>query len=653
MPHRYALTALAAIALLSLVAPYAGADLYAVDNGSYLIYAFDDTVGSVANPQVYLPWPAHNASVDYDGRLLMAVEDASNDAIDRFDPDSGLFDRLFSTLPGYRIMAVEPDLGDDIYLLIHEQGLKGAREGGRDYNDHLRVLWDGAAPGDTAYALPTGGNPMDMAVRRTGPRAGNIVVLMEESESCYVFEIERTGTDEFVYYGLLADAGMMPSDAVSIALKPNGTVVVLGYYSGFHEVDEYYGYVWPFGIASGPGLSDLQIEVDGTMYVANTVFNYIERFDQYGMDTLGGPFGGMIVDIGAIAVQGSVPTPEGEDVLVEPLDGVEITYEEVTGEGTTTAVPTSTTDRVSPEGNPLPTHAELPGTRADEFTYISLATSAVYEGLIQVDVLEEGSRLFYADGVGDTFRCFTVVGSIEDARGTIPRFSEFTQTGGSRDGTDPTEVVLVEDTRALTDVTVYKFWRLELAMEVPDNMPGGDPCPWEYIEWLQKYPTDARTYYDAGQYENALSELAIMNGLIRSHAGWCIPDSSDDPLGNMVAHILAHSKTLMYSIGLESGVTFTGVEGLGSAVSLAVTSPARGQCRFALSGPVGTEVTARVYSVAGKLVATVYDGRLPEGGETLIWDGMDDTGRPIASGVYFARVESSGDVLTSKLVFIR
>ncbi len=328
-----------------------------------------------------------------------------------------------------------------------------------------------------------------------------------------------------------------------------------------------------------------------------------------------------------------------------------MTYEEVTASGFTTAVITTTTDRVSPELNTLPDHAQLPGSRADAFSYVLLATDAVYEGLIQVDVLEEGSRLFFASGTSDTFRDFTVVGSIEDARGTIPRFSEL-PASGKRIETGPTEVVLVEDNRALSEVSIYKFWRLELAMDVPDNMPGGDPCPWEFIEWLQKYPESARRYYDVGQYANALSELAIMNGMIRSHAGWCIPDSSDDPLGNVVAHILAHSKTLMYSIELESGEPFTGIDTL-SAIALSVASPARGECVLALSGPVGIEVAVSIYSVSGRLVATVFEGKLPDGGETVAWNGLDETGRPIASGVYFARMESGGEMQTAKLVYIR
>ncbi|MCK4408979.1 MAG: T9SS type A sorting domain-containing protein, partial [Candidatus Eisenbacteria sp.] len=434
------------------------------------------------------------------------------------------------------------------------------------------------------------------------------------------------------------------------AINPNGIIIVVDDEYGLFYVEEMSGYVTGFGNANGTGYTDIEIDANGVIYLANTLTDRIERYDSDGF-RIGFPFGYEIVNLGAVGVAGFTPTPEGEDVLVEPGESIEVTYEEVTSSGFTTAGVTVTTSRTSPEGNDLPAYADLPGTRADDFTYILLATDAVYEGLIQVDVLEEGSRLFYASGTSDTFRDFTVVGSVDDARGTIPRFTELARPG-KRVETGPTEVVLVEDSRALSETTIYKFWRLELAMEVPDNMPGGDPCPWEYIEWLQKYPESARGYYDSAQYSSALSELAIMNGMIRSHAGSCIPDSSDDPLGNMVAHILAHSKTLMYSIGLESGAAFTGIDAF-SSISLAVVNPGRGECTLVLSGPVGAEVAARIYSVSGRLVATVFEGTLPEGGETVVWNGLDQTGRPTASGVYFARVESGGEMQTAKLVYIR
>ena len=643
----YASVAFAVIAALCLCPSEASAQFFAAELYPGYIYSYDDTVGTVVNPDTLLP-DIVGVSLDHEGRLLLASQDGVTDVI-RFDVDTQTVELLDPHVSGSLATDVHPGLGDDIFVL-KQSNWKG--DGGRLYESWIGVLPGGVGPADTVFYFESQEMLLDLQIWPFGERAGNMLVLIDY-DGAMLIELAPTEGDTFEFVGVIAGGGMLPTDATGFAITPGGTIVVVSYYSGLYHIDEEYGYVWGFGTAYGPGYTDIEINANGIIYLANTLTDKIERYDSAGYQ-IGFPFGEDLVNLGGIGATGFTPTPEGEDVLVEPGENIEVTYEEVTSSGFTTAEVTVTTDRISPEGNPLPDHAQLPGsTRADDFTYILLATDAVYGGLIQVDVLEEGSRLFYASGTSDTFRDFTVVGSIEDARGTIPRFTELPGSGGKRVETGPTEVVLVEDDRTLSEVTAYKFWRLELAMDVPDNMPGGDPCPWEFIKWLQKYHESARDYYDAAQYANALSELAIMNGMIRSHAGWCIPDSSDDPLGNMVAHILAHSKTLMYSIELESGVSFTGIDDALTSISFSVTSPARGECVLALSGPVGAEVTARIYSVAGRLVATVFEGKLPEGGETVVWNGIDEAGHPIASGVYFARVESGSEVVTSKVVFMR
>jgi hypothetical protein len=644
MPHRYVLSALAVIALIAAASPEASGQLYAGETYPGHIVSYEDTVGTIVSGEMLFP-DVVGMSLDHQGRILIASQNGVTDVI-RFDPETQTTDLLDPYVSGSLAEDVCPDLGDGIYV-IKSSNWKGGD--GRQYDSWIGYLPGGVGPADTVYAFPYQPTLIDVQVWPFGERAGNVLVLLQENlPELLEFTPTPGGTLDFV--GVIGGGGMMPVDATGFAITPTGGIDVVSFSDGLYYIEEEYGYVWGFGDAYGPGYNDIEIDANGVIYLANTEFNQIERYDAEGHQ-IGSPFGSPILGLGAICVGGFTPTPEGEDVLVEPGENIEVTYEEVDSAGFTTAEVTTTTSRVSPEGNLLPDHAQLPGTRATDFTYIGLSTDAVYSGLIQVDVLEEGSRLFFASGVGDTFRDFTYVGTIDDARGTIPRFTELPASSGKRVETGPTEVVLVEDDRTLQEVTLYKFWRLGKAMEVPDNMPGGDPCPWEYIQWLQKYPRSARAYYNAGEYDFALSELSIMNNLIRSHAGWCIPDSSDDPLGNMVGHILAHSKTLMYSIANEGG-NLSGIHGP-SAIEMTVTNPALGACTLALTGPIGTEVTARIYSVSGRLVATVFEGMLPDGGERVVWNGLDARGHNVASGVYFARAESADGTSTSKVVFIR
>jgi hypothetical protein len=64
-------------------------------------------------------------------------------------------------------------------------------------------------------------------------------------------------------------------------------------------------------------------------------------------------------------------------------------------------------------------------------------------------------------------------------------------------------------------------------------------------------------------------------------------------------------------------------------------------------------VTLRIYDVAGRRLRTLDDGEHPAGQFDRIWDGRDDSGRPVPSGIYFARLETAAFVKSEKLTLLR
>jgi hypothetical protein len=64
-------------------------------------------------------------------------------------------------------------------------------------------------------------------------------------------------------------------------------------------------------------------------------------------------------------------------------------------------------------------------------------------------------------------------------------------------------------------------------------------------------------------------------------------------------------------------------------------------------------VLVRVYNVAGRLVATAFDGELPAGSHEIAWDGNGADGERAASGVYFIRADAAGATRTRKAVLLR
>jgi flagellar hook assembly protein FlgD len=61
-----------------------------------------------------------------------------------------------------------------------------------------------------------------------------------------------------------------------------------------------------------------------------------------------------------------------------------------------------------------------------------------------------------------------------------------------------------------------------------------------------------------------------------------------------------------------------------------------------------------VYNVRGQLVKTLIDGVRPAGADqTIVWDGADERGSSVASGVYFYEARALGDVRIGKTTLLK
>ena len=66
-------------------------------------------------------------------------------------------------------------------------------------------------------------------------------------------------------------------------------------------------------------------------------------------------------------------------------------------------------------------------------------------------------------------------------------------------------------------------------------------------------------------------------------------------------------------------------------------------------GPARVEV----FALTGQRVAVLHKDPQQSGYHRLHWDGRDDEGRPLASGVYLYRLVTGEGVLTRKLTLLR
>ncbi|MDP8206878.1 MAG: T9SS type A sorting domain-containing protein [Candidatus Electryonea clarkiae] len=69
--------------------------------------------------------------------------------------------------------------------------------------------------------------------------------------------------------------------------------------------------------------------------------------------------------------------------------------------------------------------------------------------------------------------------------------------------------------------------------------------------------------------------------------------------------------------------------------------------------PVLTNVKLTVYDLLGRTVTTLLNNRTQPGHHTVTWNGINDSGTPVSSGLYFIRLESDSFSQTRKIVMLK
>lgn len=82
-------------------------------------------------------------------------------------------------------------------------------------------------------------------------------------------------------------------------------------------------------------------------------------------------------------------------------------------------------------------------------------------------------------------------------------------------------------------------------------------------------------------------------------------------------------------------------------------NPFNPRTTVAFSLPAAGPVELRVYDIEGRLVSTLIDHALDAGHHEVHWEGRDDRGRSVASGVFFCRLKAGVDEDVIRMVLIR
>jgi len=85
-----------------------------------------------------------------------------------------------------------------------------------------------------------------------------------------------------------------------------------------------------------------------------------------------------------------------------------------------------------------------------------------------------------------------------------------------------------------------------------------------------------------------------------------------------------------------------------------VPNPFNPQTTIAFDVPApGGRVRLSIHDVSGRLVKTLVDGQSLPGHRVIAWNGTDDAGHGVSSGIFICSLEAGGERMTQKLVLLR
>jgi hypothetical protein len=108
-----------------------------------------------------------------------------------------------------------------------------------------------------------------------------------------------------------------------------------------------------------------------------------------------------------------------------------------------------------------------------------------------------------------------------------------------------------------------------------------------------------------------------------------------------------------FAVGVPGEDPGDTVPALAFRLHAAVPNPFNPSTQIAFDLPQAGPVRLAVYDLRGARVRLLADGPFPAGRQLAVWDGRDDAGRGLASGVYFIRLDAGDRRAQQKALLLK
>jgi hypothetical protein len=238
-----------------------------------------------------------------------------------------------------------------------------------------------------------------------------------------------------------------------------------------------------------------------------------------------------------------------------------------------------------------------------------------------------------------------------------------------QDGSNPFDILFLDDDRALVsdiqgttdNVRLYDTSGILIQELFSASTP----------EQIQGDTTHQDTFLNCSFAENLIRRFLLDGSIIGStpfstprgiyHLGngnYFVTNESgvfevDPANGTIIDQKYTYSARFIEQTVLCFGVRENPCSFSGSALTI-FPNPFSKRVSVSLSSDHGIMIKAIIYSIQGKKVADIQKSGFSKGNHALVWDGTDNAGDQVNSGVYFVSIRTStNQVMTKKILYVK
>jgi hypothetical protein len=159
--------------------------------------------------------------------------------------------------------------------------------------------------------------------------------------------------------------------------------------------------------------------------------------------------------------------------------------------------------------------------------------------------------------------------------------------------------------------------------------------------WLKIIGPTAGTIAPMDQYDLQLRVYGTSDG---GDSSWCVIQSND-PVLPLVNEMVV--RDVVVGIGDQQALPTT------FDVAQNYPNPFNPTTTISYQVPQVSDVKLVIYNVLGQKVRTLVNSQMEPGYHSVVWDGRNELGQAVASGVYIYRFEASEFTKTLKLMLLK